>query len=181
MRSILLLGALLISLSGCATNIASRYAPAADNVAAIRAISGPKVSVGAFTQPASITAEGLVCVGKPTLPPDGQTFAEYVRGALMAELKMADRYAENAPIRITGDLTAIENQASMFDVNAAWLLSIKLAANGRSMSVSDKFSFRAVAGEHDSCSGSAYRLGDAVQNLLGKIVRSPEFARLIQP
>lgn len=172
---------LAVAATGCATNVTNRYSASAENVSALRAISPQKLSVGSFTQSSSIPSDGVICVGKPTIPPDGNNFAEYIRLALISELKMADLYSENAPNQITGEITSIENDASMIDVNASWLISMRLKSKNSEIEVSDRYSFKAVTGTMDSCSGSAYRFADAVQNLLGKAIKSPEFIGLVKP
>lgn len=178
MKSIVLLAILLSGLTGCASpSIANRYAPLADNVSALRAMPVGQVSVGQFSQSEDIPKEGLECLFQVISPPDGMSFSKYFESALIAELKMAEKYSPTARNRIDGNLSSITVEPSLINANAIWYISINLSANGASMPVSEKFTVP-FSGT-DICITATQRLGDAVQNLLNKAISAPEFKVMI--
>jgi hypothetical protein len=87
----------LAAFSGCSTYAVSRYAVPAENVSTLRAYRGRTVSVGPFTATKPGETEiGCRAVG-PIRTPDGESFEEFIRKALIAELTIAEVYAEAAP------------------------------------------------------------------------------------
>jgi hypothetical protein len=75
-----------IMAGGC-THIADRYPISADNVVAIRALGIQKVNVGKFSASRDVAEIEIQCAGVAIAPPDGMSFAEYIRTALISDLK----------------------------------------------------------------------------------------------
>ncbi|MGU5559796.1 hypothetical protein ACV1C9_22210 [Aeromonas caviae] len=76
-------------LSGCSTYSTARYSSNADNVVALRALNGKVVNIGGFSATKSGEKE-IMCRGVgPIKTPDGEPFSEFVRKALVDELKLA--------------------------------------------------------------------------------------------
>jgi len=172
----LILFAIVIFSSGCSTYTASRYSVSTDNVIALRSLNNHLLNVGAF----SATTPGqkiLLCQGiGPIETPDGEPFSEYVRKALLDELKIASTYSPSAPVTITGNLDAIDFSSS----SGIWNLSLTVkASNGKSMTVSESYAYSPSFFGEGACHQTAQAFMPAVQNLVGKVVRSPEFAALV--
>ncbi len=178
MKKIVAACSLLILASGCSTYSASRYAISTDNVVALRSLNGKAINVGAFsaTQPQQ---SDIMCRGVgPIKTPDGETFAEYVRKALVDELKMSNTFSSSAPLTLTGNLDAIDFSSS----TGTWNLALTVrSSNGRSMSASEQYSYTTSFYGETACNQTAQALMPAVQNLVGKIVRSSEFGTLVSP
>lgn len=125
--------------SGCSTYSASRYAVNTDNVVALRTLGGKSIDVGAFTATKPGESE-IMCRGVgPVKTPDGEPFSEFVRKALLDELKIANVYSNAAPVTLTGNLDAVDFSSSGGQWNLA--LTVK-SSNGRSMSVKEAYEYK---------------------------------------
>ncbi len=112
----------------------------------------------------------------PIKTPDGEPFADFVRKAFLDELKIANAYSAKAPISLTGNLDAIDFSSSSGSWNLA--LTVK-SSNGKSLSISENYPFTTSFYGETACNQTAQALMPAVQNLVGKIVRSTEFIALV--
>lgn len=162
-------------LSGCSTYSAARYSSSTDNVMALRELKGKVVNVGAF----SATKPGLneiMCRGVgPIKTPDGESFADFVRKALLDELKLANAFSASSPVTLTGHLDAIDFSSA----NGSWNLALTVkSSNGKTMTASEQYAYKTSFYGETACNQTAQALMPAVQNLVGKIVRSPDFAAL---
>lgn len=179
MKRIIILAFALFILVGCVQRLpAAQYSISADNVVALRAYQGKKVAVGSFTGSAPL---GLHCgaVG-PVVTPDGGPFSEFVRKALVDELKVADVYSDTASVTITGELETINFSLG----DNIWNMTLRLgSSNGGSMTVAEVYDYSASTDNNawgvGTCDLTAKALMPAVQSLIGKVVQSPEFAALI--
>lgn len=89
---------------------------------------------------------------------------------------MAEVYSDAAPVTITGNLNSIDFSSG----NGTWNLSLTVnSSNGNSMSVSEEFSYTTSFYGETACNQTAQALMPAVQNLVGKVVRSAEFPALV--
>lgn len=176
MKTLLILAAISVFASGCSTYSASRYSISTDNVVALRTLNGKTLNVGAFSSTTPGQKE-IMCRGVgPIKTPDGEPFAEFVRKALLDELRMANAYSPSASVTITGSLDAIDFSSNSGNWNLA--LTVK-ASNGRSMSVSENYPYTSSFMGETACNQTAQAFMPAVQNLVGKVVRSSEFIALV--
>ena len=172
----LLIAASLLALGGCSTYAVSRYSPNADNIVALRSLGGKMVNVGPFTATKPGEREIMCRAVGPIKSPDGEAFSDFVRKALVDELKLAGNFSANAPVTLTGNLDAIDYSS----MNGSWNLALTVkSSNGRSMSVSEQYAFTSSWYGETACNQTAQALMPAVQNLVGKIVRSPDFVQLL--
>lgn len=176
MKKILILFAVAVLASGCSTYSASRYSISTDNVMALRSLNGKTINVGAFS--ATIPGQKeIMCRGVgPIKTPDGEPFAEFIRKALLDELKISNSYSSLAPVTITGNLDAIDFSSNSGNWNLALTIT---ASNGKSMSVSESYGYTSSFYGETACNQTAQAFMPAVQNLIGKVVRSSEFVALI--
>ena len=173
----LLLVIIAASAWGCALTT-ERYSISADNVESIRSLGGQKVRVGEFSSSPGVGVEKIQCAALTISPPDGVSFANYVRSAIVSELKIAGAYSETSPVSITGDVDALELDASGFSLTGHWTISLKVNRGNKSITVSEKYSFRSQTLDSSACEGSARQFSNAVQNLVHKLVSNPEFAAM---
>ena len=174
----LTLVSLTVLFSGCSTYSASRYSINSDNVVAMRTLNGKMINVGSF----SATKPGekeIMCRGVgPIKTPDGEPFSEFVRKAFLDELKIASVYSATAPVTLTGNLDAIDFSSA----NGGWNLSLTVkSSNGKSLSVNESYPFTTSFFGDTACNQTAQAFMPAVQNLVGKVVRSTEFLALSAP
>lgn len=167
---------LTILSTGCSTYSASRYSINTDNVVAMRALNSKIVNVGSF----SATKPGekeIMCRGVgPIKTPDGEPFSEFVRKAFLDELKIANVYSTNAPVTLTGNLDAVDFTSA----SGGWSLALTVkSSNGKSLSVSENYAFTTSWNGETACNQTAQAFMPAVQNLVGKVVRSQEFLALV--
>lgn len=191
--------AMSAALAGCSTYSTSRYSISADNVVAMRAYKG--VSVGTFAaatdygNAASINCRGVGQINTP----DGEPFVQFVRKAFIDELKLAEAFSPSGPISISGRLDAIDfssvatGEASHGQPRAPglpepertpphWSIMLTLkSSNGRSLTVSDTFAFAENYVGDIACQQTALAFVPAVQNIIGKVVHSPDFRSLLTP
>ena len=171
----LTLVSLTVLFSGCSPYSASRYSINSDNVVAMRTLNGKMINVGSF----SATKPGekeIMCRGVgPIKTPDGEPFSEFVRKAFLDELKIASVYSATAPVTLTGNLDAIDFSSA----NGGWNLSLTVkSSNGKSLSVNESYPFTTSFFGETACNQTAQAFMPAVQNLVGKVVRSTEFLAL---
>ena len=172
-----LISLLLVSLlSGCSTYAASRYSVSTDNVVALRTLNGKTINVGAFSSSQPGQAE-IMCRGVgPIKTPDGEPFCEYIKKALVDELRIANVFSTNAPVTLTGNLDQIDFSSN----SGTWKIALTVkCSNGKFMTVSENYSYTSSFSGETACNQTAQALMPAVQNLVGKVVRSPDFAALI--
>lgn len=176
MKRVLPLSILLTLATGCSTYTVLRYSPSTDNVVALRTLNGKLVNVGSFTAATPGQTEIMCRAVGPIKTPDGESFSDYVRKALLDDLRIANVYSESAPITLTGQLDAIDFSSN----SGEWHLSLSVkSTNGKSMSVSETYKYQTSFYGETACNQSAQALMPAVQNLVGKVVRSKEFKTLL--
>ena len=176
MRSVWLPIVLALFISGCSTYAANRYSISVDNVTALKTLSGTQLNVGQFTATKPGLTE-ITCRGVgPIKTPDGETFENYVRESFIDELKLAELYSENAPVTLTGNLDNIDFSSN----SGTWDLSLTIkSSNGKVISVSETHSFKTSFYGETACNQTAQSLMPAVQDLISKIIRNPEFPLLV--
>lgn len=162
--------------SGCSTYATNRYSISADNVVSLKTAAANKISVGDF----SATEPGLssiMCRGVgPIKTPDGESFENFIRNALVSEMKIADVYSDDAGVTLTGNLDKIDfNSAS-----GNWTLGVTLnSSNGKSLAVTEDYSFTSSFYGETACNQTGQALMPAVQNVITKLVSHPEFGSLV--
>jgi hypothetical protein len=170
--------AVIVPLTGCSTYAASRYAISADNVRTLRTFKGQSVNVGPFSA-ANPGQTEIMCRGVgPIKTPDGETFEHFVRKALVDELTIAEIYSSDAPIMTTGLLDAIDFSSG---VGATWNIALTVtSSNGQSLSVSEEYKYTSSYYGETACNQTAQALMPAIQNVVGKVVRHPNFPALLR-
>lgn len=166
-----------VMISGCSTYSANRYSISTDNVVALRSLNGKTVNIGSFTGTRDANRSEIMCRGVgPIKTPDSEAFPEYVRKALLDELRIANAHSSSAPVTLTGNLDSIDFSSNSGSWNLA--LTVK-SSNGKSLSLNESYKFTSSFYGETACNQTAQALMPAVQNLVGKLVRSPEFPSLL--
>ena len=164
-----------VSMAACSTYSVDRYAVNVDSVSALRDMEGTRVAVGEFQSEKPI--KRIMCRGAgPVAAPEGMSFSQYVGGALKDELRLAEIYADDAPVTLSGGLT----RAEFSSVGGMWTLDLDVtSSNGRTLSVSEAHDFDTSFSADAACGDSAGAFMPAVQDLIHKLVTDPEFQALV--
>jgi len=174
--------------SGCSSYAIPRYGVSAENVTSLRKL-GQKVNVGRFTASTPGKTEIGCRAAGPVKTPDERPFEDYIRRALIDELKVAEMLSDSATVTLTGNLDRID-----FDsMKGEWMMDQTFtSSNGRSLTVSSTYGFRTgpafvfhqiggqAAADERACAETAHAFPAAVQVLIGKLVHHPEFAALLR-
>lgn len=177
---LLLLLIAVVGLGGCETLVAPRYSLTADNNLAVKALGVGALGVGEFTGPltfdANCRALGAVQVA------DGITHTQYIRKAFEEEFKIAGVFAGNSPrITLTGRVTRLGFSSTRAVTGGSWDIDLTImSSNGSNMKVTEHYEFPSGFMADTACKQTADAFTPAVQNLVGKVVRSPEFRALVR-
>jgi hypothetical protein len=176
MRRFLGLVSVVALLIGCSSYNVAKYGVSPDNVTALRQVGGQPVKVGPFkATKAGQTEIGCRGVG-PIKSPDGGPFEEYIRKALIDEMKVANVYSESAPVTLTGNLDKIDFSST----EGKWMIDLTLtSSNGRTLTIAESYSYETSFIGEKACALTAQAFSPAVQSLIGKAFRRAEFAELL--
>lgn len=178
MKNLLILSIITLLTSGCSNMAVNRYLVSTDNVIALRSMNGNALNIGVFTATTPEQKDIWCRGGAPIKTPDGEPFSEYIRKAFLDEMKIANAYSPTAPVTLTGNLDAIDFSST----NGNWSLALTVnTSNGKSMTVAESYAYSPSFIGETACNQTAQAFMPAVQNLVGKVVRSPEFAALVSP
>lgn len=176
----IIVGIALNLLAGCSTYSVDRYAVSVDAqeqlLAAAHSNSNQKVAVDSFTATTpSQTEIGCRAVG-PIKTPDGNTFEEYIRKALIDQLKLAQMYLSDASIRIRGNVDKVNFSSH----EGVWYLQVTISdSKGKSFVVSENYDYKSSYYGETACNQTAQAFMPAVQNLVVKIVSDSAFKEMI--
>jgi hypothetical protein len=169
---------LVITLSGCINYAVSRYSVSVDNVTALKEKNlNKKINVGKFSsyqQDLSV----IVCRGAgPIITPDGELYSEYIRKALVDELKMSGLYSIDAPITLTGRL----NTLTLSSTGGYWDISLSVkSSNGQEITVEENYNFQTSFLGDNACNQTSLALMPAVQKTLSKVLTGNNFDTLVK-
>jgi hypothetical protein len=167
-------------LTACETPLTPRYSVSPENVSYIRKSNTSGVSIGQIAEPPK---DAIQCrMGAKLRVQDDLSHAQYIRKALQDELMIAGAYAESDPrVVITGQLQHI-NASSMVGLTAGrWQMKLLLqSSNGKTMTVEEDYQFKSGFMANDACRNVTQSFMPAVQNLVRKVVSSPEFPALVR-
>ncbi|MDH4094718.1 MAG: hypothetical protein OEV81_08010 [Betaproteobacteria bacterium] len=167
-------------LAACSTYVTPRYSISADTNVALKSLGLSGVGVGAFSGPATFDN---ACRGAgPLSPPDGLSHTDYIKRALEDELKVAGAHAAGTPrVTLTGTVNKLEFSSSRGLTGGSWTIDLTLRlSNGASMAANEYYEFHSGFIADTACKQTAEAYFPAVQNLIGKVVKSAEFAALVR-
>lgn len=166
-------------LTGCSTYMPQRYSISADNNVALKSIGVGKVNVGAFKGPASF--DNSCRAAGPIAPPDNLSFAAYIQKALADELKVAGMYNDTGPdVTLSGTVESLAFSSSRGLTGGSWDIGLRVqSSNGKATLVSEHYEFNSGFVADTACKQTAEAYYPAVQNLIGKLIKSPDFRALL--
>jgi hypothetical protein len=178
-RIVVVLGGLC--LIGCSSpHATSRYAISAENVTYLRAFRGQTtVAVGEFIATEPGRSEITCRAAGPIKTPDGEPFEQFIRKAFIDDMTIAEIYSPTAPVILKGRLDSIDFSSGWTDPGWSIALTI-LSSNGKSISVQEVYLFKSGFDAMTACRETATALMPAVQNVVNKVIRHPDFPTLIR-
>jgi hypothetical protein len=106
-----------------------------------------------------------------------------VKKAMEDELKIGDAYAyQNPKITLMGQISKFNMSSSKGLTKGYYDIELKvISTNGNSLQVNEYYEFESGYDAVTACKNTSDALMPAVQNLVGKIYRSPQFESLVKP
>ena len=158
-----------------------RYSISADNNVALKSVGVSNINVGTFKGPVNFDD---MCRGDgPIAPPDGMSFEAYIQKALADELKVAGMFDDQSPkVTLTGVVEQLSFSSSRGATGGSWDIGLRVnSSNGKSISISEHYEFNSGFAAITACKQTAEAYLPAVQNLIGKLVKSSDFRGLVTP
>ncbi len=170
----------VLLLSACSTYTPQRYSISADNNLILKTMSAGNINVGAFQGPKSF--DNSCRAAGPIAPPDNMSFEAYIQKALADELKVAGKFDDKTPkITLTGVVEQLAFSSSRGLTGGSWDIGLRVnSSNGKSMYVAEHYEFNSGFVADTACKQTAEAYFPAVQNLIGKLIKSPEFLTLLK-
>ncbi len=172
----------ITSLTACSTFTPHRYNISADNNIALKSIGASNINVGVFKNLETEFDNNCRAAG-PILPPDGLSFEEYIKNALEDELKIAGMFNDISPtVTLTGAIEKLSFSSSRGLTGGYWNIGLRVtSSNGKSVYVTERYEFNSGFDALTACKQTAEAYCFAVQNLIGKLIKSPDFKGLVTP
>lgn len=172
----------VLALSAC-TNTPQRYGISADNNMALKASGGGNINVGSFTKTADFSNNCRGLYGQLSLP-DNMSFEGYIQKALIDELKVAGMFDDKeATIILSGVIEKLAfSTLTSLTGGGSWDIGLRVnSSNGKSTYVSEHYEFDSSVQVWAACAQAANAYLPAVQNILGKLIKSPDYKSLVTP
>lgn len=137
-------------------------------------------AAGNFTSSGPIDMQ-CRAVGPIQFPRGTLSITAYVKKAFEDELKLAGAYNAKAPkVILTGALSKVNFSSTKGLMGGYWNIDMTISSNnGKSMSVNEHYEFESGFNGATACNNTANALMPTVQELIGKVISSPEFASLV--
>ena len=166
-----------ILITGCSSYTTGRYSVSTENIMALRDLKANSVSVGAFSGTKAGQRE-LTCRGiYPIRTADGEPFSDFIRKAFIDEFRIANAYATTSPLVITGNIDHLDFSSVSGNMEIALTI---IMSNGKSIDVNESYSFpTSFFDDANACGQAAQAFIPTVQNIVGKVLKSPEFSSFI--
>jgi hypothetical protein len=171
----------LLTLSACSTYMPQRYNISADSNVALKTLSVGNINVTSFKGPTNF--DNNCRAAGPIAPPDNMSFEAYIQNALTDELKVAGKFDEKAPkVTLSGVVEQLAFSSTRGLTGGSWDIGLRVnSSNGKSNYVSEHYEFNSGFIADTACKQTAEAFLPAVQDLIGKLVKSPEFPTLVTP
>jgi hypothetical protein len=169
-------------LAGCETTSTRPYETSTDNVIAYQSAfkaSGAKVKLGTFTTSENVdTSPTCRMMGALEVLP-GKTPVDFIASAFKDELFEAGVYDGASDMVINGNIN--ELKFNSFGTGK-WTINMNVSSSAMpdGYDVSTEYSFKTSYSAIRACQNVVDAFTPAVQDLLGKVVASPDFAKLTE-
>lgn len=178
MKKIVMMLFALIVCAGCSTMTPARYSISIDTNQTLKQFKGEKAVLVSMNAPQTFDANCRLM--GPIQAADGMSIPEFVRKAFNDELKFAEIYNDKEGTQLTGTMDHITFSSSSGLTSGWWDLGLTLrSANGKSLTVSNRYDFPSGFDAITACNQTAQALGAAVQDLIKKAASDPGFKQLL--
>ena len=178
--------AVLFTATGCENippTLVDRYATNANALEFLQSNQSTLVNVGPLT---SVPTEimGVPCLSGEITLPDNESYAAYIRTALISELAIGNRYSKSAPVTLNGTLESVKlsfiGRIALGAQGGIWdfLLTVN-SSNGASVTVAASHSYH-TGWAPIRCHTAAQYLMPAVQTLINELITNGEFESLLR-
>ena len=175
--------------SACSTNyVSQRYSISADNHMTLKNAGANNISVGQFKMVAP-NFDNRCRLKGAILPSDNLSFESYIQNALSDELKVAGMFDDKmSGITLSGAVEQFsistapskDTLSSQGSIKGSWDIGLRInSSNGKSSVVFEHYEFQSSLLSSDACRQTADALLPAVQDMIGKLVKSSEFKSLV--
>jgi hypothetical protein len=167
-----------MALTGCTTYRPQPYAVSVETIQTLRAYRGQTtIAVGIFTA-TEPGRDAITCrAAGPVRTPTGVPFEAFIRQAFIDELTIAEVFGSPAPVTLTGHLNSIDFSSWA----GSWTISFTLrSSTGREITLLEVYSFSMSLVGDAACTNAGHALSPAVQALVGRFVRHPEFPAMLR-
>lgn len=181
-KTFLVLIAFATILSACATFTPPRYLSSTENMLALQSLGVGPINVAPFKGPNQF--KSLCRMSGNIVPPKKMSFGGYISNALSDELKNAGLYDDQLPVvtlsGIVEMLSFDSDKKSLANPDAEWNIRLKIiSSNGKSLTVNECYVFKSVGNDNLGCHIVAESFIPAVQNVIGNLIKSPDFRGLL--
>ena len=170
---------LVCLLTGCGYT-ASNYSASVRNIEQLRITvpAGAAIRVSEFESPKG-PIRNVSCRLNPMTLPGDSTYEDYIREAMINELRLAGVYAENSNTELRVLVDTIDSSSSLLGGN--WNLKLTLSADGVSpFTVEHKHEFRTGYDGDMACERVGTNLVPAVQGLIGQLFNNGNFQMILR-
>ena len=165
-------------LSGCGIKT-NEYNVSADNVQTLRDYKALKLDVADFTATNQGESSVMCRLAETVSTPKGEPFSEYIKEALVSELKMAGVYDKNSDLKISGNLNKIYG-STMYG-NAYWELNVTISSsNGKSITVNTKRDYPSSYLASTACNNMGTSFSPTIKQLIAEILNHRDFSELLR-
>jgi hypothetical protein len=177
---LLSIAVLCVIASACA-HVSPPYSASATNVEEIKQVSSgsmSKVSVGNFTADKDVQAS-ITCRGEGPVSAPDKTFEQFIKDALVEELKIAKIFDEASARKLTATLNKIDFSSAMS--GGRW--DIEMTFSAKSVDpfvVSITYPFESSYIAATACQQVAQALPLATQKLINELIKHPSFKKVIR-
>ena len=173
--------ALVVCLSACQSYTAQTYSISPDTVRSVKNLKlNETVGVGEVMAPADVD---LTCRAMgPIALPNKLTLSTYVKKAMEDELKIGDAFAyQNPKVTLTAQITKFSMSSSKGLTRGYFDIDLKVnSSNGKSIQANEYYEFDSGFDGYTACKNTSDALMPAVQNLVAKVYKDPQFGSLVK-
>ncbi|WP_198304534.1 hypothetical protein [Arcobacter vandammei] len=163
--------------TGCGIKT-TEYNVSADNVQTLRNYQDVKLGVSEFTAKNQGESSVMCRLAETITTPKGEPFSEYIKDALISELKMAGNYDANSDLKISGNLNEIYGSSTIG--NAYWEVNVTItSSNGKSLTVNTKRDYPSAFVAYTACNNMGTSFAPTIKQLISDIVNHKDFATLL--
>jgi hypothetical protein len=174
MKCKLIIGLMVMVLSGCSTtSMVPRYSPTAESSGILE--GKKKVSVESVK---SLGKDDMYCgmIGPVSLP-RGEAVSEYIKNALVTELRNANVYDSSATFKVNVEMMPVK--FSIYD--GKWYLQGQIyLPDGESYPVAASYPFQIHLTGEFTCQLAAIAFANVVKNLVYETVSNKKFQSLVK-